>query len=178
MFLFLYAAPTVQMSQHKHTQITIKHTHSHCGYKHKPSYIHLFRQSSVYMMVPHGASKPLPPAAASLRRDYVTRLRKLLGCWRIRDDGDDGPLLERDAVKLASARIWLMFIWSRRVCCSVIARASDESSASNFASLLSLVSPPAVVVPRCVLTEASVLGSALHLITTKTVAESRASSAS
>lgn len=69
-----------------------------------------------------------------------------------------------------------MFIRSRRVCCSVIARASDESSASNFASLRSLVSPPAVVVPRCVLTEASVLGSALHLITTKTVAESRASS--
>lgn len=118
-----------------------------------------------------------PPPGASLWRHDVTRPRRLLG-WRIRGDGDDGSVLERDAVKLASARIWLMFIWSRFICCSVIARASGEPLAPNFSSLLSLVSPPVVVVPRCVLTEASALGSALHLITTKTFAGSCASSAS
>lgn len=54
--------------------------------------------------------------------------------------------------------IWRMFICSRCICCSVIALASDESLASNFLSFPSLVSPPVVAVPRCVLTEASVFG--------------------
>lgn len=131
---------------------------------------------SVYMIVPRGVSNPSPAQSTALTQ-WRHISRRLLG-WRICCDGDDGSVLERDAVKLASARIWLMFIWSRSICCLVIARASDESLAPYFSSLLWLVSPPVVVVPRCVLTEASFLGSALHLITTKTVAESCASSTS
>lgn len=63
--------------------------------------------------------------------------------------------------------IWRMCTCLWCSCCSVIAPASAELLAFCVLLLLSLVSPPVVVGPRCVLTEASVLGSALHLATTK-----------
>lgn len=86
-----------------------------------------------------------PPPRASHWRDDVIHPRRLLG-WRIRDDGDDDSVQERDAVKLASALIWLMFICSRFICCFTIAQASDEPLAFNFSRARTVVSPPVVCV--------------------------------
>lgn len=112
--------------------------------------------------------------------------------WRNDVEPSTSPVgLENSATMATTARrwtgtqwtwprlgIWRIFICSRCFCCSPIALVSDESLAPSFLSLLSTVSLPVVVVPRCILTEASALGSALHLITTITVAASFASSVS
>ena len=69
-------------------------------------YIEFFEQpaASVYMIAPRGLSEPLLRPERSFHA-MTSRARKSLGWRRIRGDGDDGSVLERDAVKLASARI-------------------------------------------------------------------------
>lgn len=117
-------------------------------------------------VIPHGVLAP-PPPGASRWRDDVTVSRRLLG-WRVRDDGVDGSVLSRDAVKLAAARN--MTNAYSFVVLLLLSNRTGFGWTSGCLTRISLVSLPVVVGPRCVLTEASVLGSALHLATTKHIA--------
>lgn len=140
--------------------------------------IPLWGPSNVYILVPYRVVRRPSLERASLWRNDVAPPTSPVG-------------LENSATMATTARrwtgtqwtclrlgIWRIFLCSRCFCCSPIALASGDSLAPGFLSLLSAVSLPVVVVPRCILTEASALGSALHLITTITVAASFASSVS
>lgn len=81
---------------------SISQTHPHSVHYHLYSLHSFIQQPSVYMIAPHGA--PAPPPTQSVTLAWWRHTHVVCSAGEFRDDGDEGSELERDAVKLASAR--------------------------------------------------------------------------